>query len=82
MKTDQKKPKLEYYTIKLETMMPVTLTYQVLAESPEKAIEKIIVSPTSVPFRESPRLFYPQLKKIKITVYNIGTTLIRLIKNF
>lgn len=74
--------KQEYYTVKLETMMPVTLTYQILAESPEKAIEKISAAPTSIAFKEAPKLLFARLKKVKLTVYNASSNIIRLIKNF
>lgn len=74
--------KQEYFTVKLETMMPVVLTYRVLAESPEKATEKLIMNPTSVAFSEAPKLIFPRLKKLKLTVYNIGTNMIKFVKNF
>lgn len=70
----------EYYTVKLEALAPITITYRVLASSPEEALELAIKgkerqsSPTSV--------FYTRMKKLKATVYAAGTSMIQFTKGF
>ncbi|CAB4196580.1 hypothetical protein UFOVP1290_100 [uncultured Caudovirales phage] len=65
-----------YYDIKVECMLPATLTYRVLAETPEKAIDLIKgQSPTSVKHRLIGR------KEIKLMVYKAGCSMIMFVKN-
>ena len=67
----------KYYDIKLECLLPATLTYRIYAESPEKALELINrQNPTSVTTK------IPAKKPIKIMVYEAGTTMMIYIKNF
>lgn len=72
------KPKeKKYFTVKVEAMVPATISYRVYAEDEESAIKLID--------RQSPTHFQPKInagKKIKIMVYNSGSNIIRLVKNF
>lgn len=69
------KPK-KYFDIKVECMLPATLTYRVLAEDPEQAMDLIKrTQPTSVKHKLLGR------KELKLTVYDAGSSMIRLIKN-
>jgi len=75
----ENKPKIlekSYFDVKIETMLPSTLIYRVLAESPEQAIQLIKQSnPVSVKYR------LPGKKDLKITVYDAGTNMLRFLKN-
>jgi hypothetical protein len=72
----QPKPKV-YYEIKVESLLPSTITYRILAESPEQAVEMIKNSnPISVKHKLIGK------KDIKLTVYNFGCSVILFIKNF
>src|ERR1700743_414687 len=73
-----KTPEKQYYNILLETLIPTTLTYRVLAESPEEALDMIKTAPLSGP----PKLQFPKLKKIKASIFLSGTSIIKLTKNF
>lgn len=65
-----------YYDVKVECMIPATLTYRVLAEDPEKAAEMIKgLSPISVKHKLVGR------KESKLMVYDAGSTIIKLIRN-
>lgn len=65
-----------YYDVKVECMIPATLTYRVFAEDAEQASAMIKnISPTQVKHKLIGR------KEIKMTVYESGTTMIRFIKN-
>lgn len=69
------KPKY-YYDVKVECMLPATLTYRVLAEDANQAAGMIKnQSPVSVRHRLIGR------KEIKLLVYEAGTTMIKFMKN-
>lgn len=69
------KPKL-YYDVKVECMLPATVTYRVLAETPEQAAELIKgMSPIGVKHRLIGK------KDIKLSVYDAGSTMLRWMKN-
>ena len=69
------KPKY-YYDVKVECMLPATLTYRIYAEDPQQAVEMIKgQSPTGVKHKLIGR------KELKLSVYDAGSSMIRLIKN-
>lgn len=66
----------KYYDIKIECMLPATLTYRVLAKDAEEAFRLTKnLQPNGVQHRLIGR------KEIKATVYDAGSSLIRFIKN-
>jgi Holliday junction resolvase-like predicted endonuclease len=68
------KPKF-YFDVKVETMLPATLTYHVLAEDAQQAAELIKgIQPNSVKHRLIGR------KDLKLTVYDAGSTMIKWMK--
>lgn len=76
MAEKNKQPELKYYDVKIEAMLPATLTYKVLAESPQQAADLIKnKQPNSVKHRLIGR------REQKLTVYDSGSTLIRFVKN-
>lgn len=75
-KNKSKAPELRYYDVKVETLLPTTLTYKVLAEDAYQAADLIKnKQPNSVHYRLHGR------KDIKLTVYEAGSTLIKFVKN-
>jgi hypothetical protein len=70
-------PKLKYYyDVKVECMLPATLTYKVLAESPEQAATLVKnLSPNSVKHKLAGR------KELKLMVYDAGSTFMKLMRN-
>lgn len=67
----------KYWDIKLEVMLPATISYRVFAETPEKAIEMLVnATPNGV------KHFLTKKKNIKAVVYDAGTTLIKLTKKY
>lgn len=78
---DKVKPKIAqkqqfYYDVKVEALLPATLTYRILAEDAYQAAELIKnKQPNSVQYRLHGR------KEIKLTVYDIGSTMVRFVKN-
>jgi hypothetical protein len=65
-----------YYDVKVECMLPATLTYRIYAETPELAAAMIKHSaPTMVKHKLIGR------KEIKLTVYDAGCSMIKFIKN-
>lgn len=70
-----KPPPLYYFDVKVESMLPATLTYRVLAENAQQAGEKIKgLQPNSVQHRLIGR------RDSKMTVYDAGTTMIKFVK--
>ena len=68
-------PKLYYYDVKVECMLPATLTYRILAENPDKAANLIKgKSPNAVHHKLVGR------KELSLKVYDAGSVLIRLFK--
>lgn len=69
------KPKF-YYDVKIECLLPATLTYRILAEDAQQAAELIKGhQPNSVQHKLIGR------KELKLTVYDAGSTMIRFLKN-
>ena len=71
----QKKP----YTVKLEVMAPVELTYRVWAENAEQAIT---LFQTMGQLSSPPKPILSRRKNIKATVYKYGTIMIEFIKKY
>ena len=70
-----KPPPKYYFDVKIECMLPATLTYRVFAEDAEQAAEMIKgLSPNSVHHKLIGR------KETKLTVYDAGCSMIRFIK--
>ncbi len=69
----------EYFSVKVETLAPVTLTYKIYAESPEKAVQ-LAIKQAGQSLSSPPQISFGRLKHLKATVYNAGTNLIRLAK--
>lgn len=65
-----------YYDVKVECMLPATLTFRILAETPEEAAELIRgASPNHVQHRLHGR------KDLKLSVYDAGSSMLRWMKN-
>jgi len=74
-KSPEIKPKF-YYDVKVECMLPATLTFRILAEDPQQAADLIRgQSPIGVKHRLIGR------KDLKLSVYDAGTTMLRWMKN-
>lgn len=74
------KPKTkEYYSVKIETLIPVIVTYKVFAETPEEAIE-LAKKLGGQQLNSAPIIIWARMKRLKATVYSTGTSLVRLVK--
>lgn len=74
-------PTKKYYTVKVETLTPVIYSYRVLAESPEEAIKISADAWKQASQSAPPQILSGKMKRLKATVYEYGTSLIKLIKN-
>jgi hypothetical protein len=69
-------PPKYYYDVKVECMLPATLTYRVLAETPQQASEMIRgLTPNGVKHRLQGR------KELKLSVYDAGSSMIKFVRN-
>lgn len=76
MAKDDKLKEKKYFEVRVTAMLPATLTYRVLAESPEQAAELIKrVSPNSVKHSLIGK------RDLKLMVYDAGSVILRFIKN-
>lgn len=67
----------KYYDVRVETTLPATINYRVLAEDEKQAVDMIKnASPNSVKYKLLGK------KDIKLTVYDAGSTIVRLVKKF
>jgi hypothetical protein len=75
-KTAKKLPPVKYYyDVKVECLLPATLTYHILAENPQQALDLIKgKSPNGVQHKLIGR------KELKVLVYDAGSTMIKFIK--
>lgn len=65
-----------YYEIKIETMLPATITYRILAEDPQQAVELMRgAQPIGVKHRLAGK------RDIKLSVYMAGSSLLLWAKN-
>lgn len=76
----QKKPKNQYYTVKVETLAPVTLTYRIFAESPEQASD-MALKLGGQKQQTPPLINYGRIRALKAIVYSAGTSMIQFVKN-
>lgn len=83
-KKEEKPPAIvkQYFTVKLEVTAPVTLTYRVLAEDAEQALNLVTKSPMTIPMVAPPKPVLGKMKKLKANIYLAGTSLIKLVKIF
>lgn len=72
-----KLPEKKYYNIVVEALVPTTLTYRVYAENEEEALKLIN---KQLPTNVKPRVI--QKKPLKATVYELGSLIVKLIKNY
>lgn len=79
MDNKQPVPIKEYFTVRIEATAPIILTYKVFAESPEQAVE-LARKLTGQQLTAPPNIIWPALRRIRATVYNLGTSLVRLTK--
>jgi hypothetical protein len=67
----------KYFEVRVETMLPATLTYRILAENAEQAAGMINnIAPITVKYKLIGK------KDIKLNVYNFGCTILLYMKNF
>ena len=72
----ENKKNKKYFDVKVECLLPATLTYRILAEDEHQAMTLIKnASPNGIKHRLAGK------KELKITVYDAGSSIIRLIKN-
>jgi len=76
VKKIEQPPVLHYFDVKVECMLPATLTYRVLAEDAQQAVEKTKgLQPNSVQHKLIGR------KELKIRVYDAGSSILKWMKN-
>jgi len=70
---------LKYFDVRIEGLVPATFHYKVLSESAEEAFKKIDSKkekPNHIEYKIN------HFKKIKCKVYELGSSMIKFIKNW
>lgn len=80
MQKNSKNIEKEFYTVKIEALVPSVLEYKVLAETPEKAME--IALKENNKFYTAPKLNFSSLKIKLIKVFKFKDVFLQLIKRF
>ena len=73
-----KAPKLEYFTVEVEALVPTTFKYKVYAANAEDALSKIQTSP----LLEQPKQKISQMKPLQAKIFKFGTHLLKYSKKF
>lgn len=82
MEKNKQKPKLkEHFIVKLEGIVPVTLTYRILAESPEEATA-IAIKLQGQQQASPPKIMFSRFTKFQAKVYRQGRSILEFVKNF
>lgn len=76
MSNKSSKPEKQWYSVKLEVMVPAEITYRILATDESEAIQLSLKQSPSEP----PRFRLPQMKRLSAKVYKAGTSLLKLSK--
>lgn len=71
-----KKPEKQWYSVKISAMVPTEITYRILAEDENEAIQ---LSLRQLP-SEPPRFQLPRMKRLSAKVYKAGTSMLKLSK--
>jgi len=75
----EEEPKPQSFVVKMEVMVPVTITYKITAKTPEEAID-ICTKGKEKHQSAPPKIHYIKMKKIKAKVYKSGTSNVVLTK--
>lgn len=68
----------KYYTVIIDALIPAKLTYNILAESPESALE---LAKTKHP-TQPPQFNFSQIRRLVGKVYDMGTVMLRHTRHF
>jgi hypothetical protein len=81
MATQESKPKKKYL-IKVEGLAPVMATFEVWAEDEEQAAQIFEKQPNLVKLRERPFIDLPHMHKRKVSVQDLLTGMMKVIRSF
>mgnify|MGYP003404829045 FL=1 len=71
----------KFYSIKLEVLVPATLSFKILAESPQEALDLVSKNITNNQ-NQPPKFLWNKVKKIQAKVFEAGSILLALTKKF
>lgn len=75
-------PEKQLYDVRVQITCPVQLTFRVLSETPEQALKLVEERNPSARLIGTSPPDLGKMKKIKGTVYQAGTLLIKFFKNY
>jgi len=72
----------KYYTVKVEAIAPIELTFRILAEDADEALHILEKRGLENQLLEPPKPKLTRLRKLSAKVYDIGTIILRKSKNY
>lgn len=70
MVESKKQPEKEYFTVKMEVLVPATVEYKILAETPEQALD--LAKKAGMKFKPTPNIAWNKMKKLVGKVFKFG----------
>ncbi len=74
------KKEKKYYEVRVECLVPTTVSYRVLAEDEKEALKLLDQNQAGAPVSVNYKINLK--RKIKLVIYDWGTTIIKMVKNF
>lgn len=81
MAENKQKPK-QKFIVQVEGIAPFVAQYEVWAEDEEKAAEIFETQPWTLKLRDRPFIDLPRMRRKKLSVKNLLTGMINLVRNF
>lgn len=72
----------QYYSVRIEAVAPLSLSYRVLAETPEEALLMVERTPANCQMDRTPKPSIQRLRKQSASVYISGSSIIKLTKKY
>jgi len=80
MQKNSKNVEKEFYSVKIEALIPAELEYKVLASSPEEALEEALKYKNK--FYQAPKLNFFSMRLKVIKVFKFKSLILELIRRF
>lgn len=80
MQNNSKNIKKEFYTVKMEVLLPAEVEYKILAESPEEALSEALKIKNK--FYHPPKINFLHLKPKTAKVFKFKDLFLQLIRRF
>jgi hypothetical protein len=74
--------KNQKFIVVVEGIAPVRVTLSIWAKDENEALQRLDTSPQSFQFVDRPEISLPKMRRLKISIKDALTSVIKLVKNF